>query len=150
MRERFSNREWALLKALPLHVFALVAGADGTVDALELSRFEQQVRAAGRLENPLHRALMESISLDDLDAAVDEALDYDKAVAGAAAIKAVLQRELAPEAYQAFIRSVFFYGVEIAHASGGGAFDPSNVSREETAALNTVATLYDVTLEFKV
>lgn len=46
MKEKFTQKEWQLLKLLPFQVFVLVAGADGRIDKNEVAQLRKDLQDA--------------------------------------------------------------------------------------------------------
>ena len=62
--------------------------------------------------------------------------------------KAVLQKRLSPDEYQEFITSMFFFGLTIARASGGGMFGTGDpVSDDEKRGLAAVGAFYELDID---
>lgn len=145
MRARFADNEWAVIRSLPIQVFGFVAGADGKIDRDEINDLIDQIAEADRLPSPLHRAIMRSISREkDFWSVLQHAESYAEAMEKSREIKRILRNALSPDEYDAFMRSLFWSGLEIAQASGGGPFGlMSPVSRSEQSKLDAFAELYE-------
>jgi len=139
----FSERQWELLKHLPFQIFAIVAGADGDVDIKEIQRFQKQFMNADNLENDLHREVMMSAYAEDIGKYVSTSASALRNAYNAKSIVPMMKQKLDPQAYEAFIVSLYDSAVEIALASGGGLFR-SGISREESDALSVLADMFEL------
>ena len=145
MRARFADNEWAVIRTLPIQVFGFIAGADGKIDRDEINDLIDQIAEADRLPSPLHRAIMQSISREkDFWSLLQLAESYAETMEKSREIKRILKNALRPDEYEAFMRSLFWSGLEIAQASGGGPFGlMSPVSKSEQSNLDAFAELYE-------
>jgi len=147
MREKFTQKEWELLKLLPFHVFVLVAGADQKIDEAEVAQLNEDLRTAPLYKDPLHRELFVDILTSDINALVKKAMDISKLVERANQMKTILKEKLTSEEYQRFVGSMFINGLKIARASGGGLLGLGDkVSEEEKRALLLFAAMFDLDL----
>lgn len=144
-RERFSDKEWALVRTLPLQVFGYIAGADGKIDRDEINDLIDQIAEADSLPSPLHRAIMRSLSAErDFWALLQQASHYADSMERSRSIKMILKNALTAHEYNGFMQSLFWSALEIAQASGGGPFGISSpVSRAEKDHLRAFTELYD-------
>lgn len=143
MDDEFSERQWELMKHLPFQIFAIVAGADGSVDEKEIRKFQKQFQNADNLENELHRDLMMDAYAEDMDKYISTSASAVRNAYNAKSIVPMLKQKLHPEDYEDFIKSLYGSAVEIARASGGGLFR-SGISKEEAKALAVLAEMFDV------
>lgn len=139
----FSERQWELLKHLPFQIFAIVAGADGSIDDKEIRKFEKQFDNAEDLENDLHREVLLSTHAEDMDTYVSTSASAIRNAYNAKSIVPMLKQKLDQEDYEAFISSLYASAVEIARASGGGLFR-SSISKAEAKALAVVAEMFQL------
>ncbi len=139
----FSERQWELLKHLPFQIFAIVAGADGTVDEKEIRKFQKQFENAEKLENELHRDVMMSAYAEDMDKYISTSPSAIRNAYNAKSIVPMLKQKLSPRDYEDFIVSLHASAVEIARASGGGLFS-LGISKEEARALAVLAEMFEI------
>lgn len=146
MKSRFTAEEWELLKLLPIKVFLMVASADGKIDEKEIAQFDENLRKAPYLLDPLHKELFVDLCTSDFSALINQATDQAKFTDRLVKIKACLQEVLTPEEYERFVGSMFIGGCQIANASGGGFLGRgSKVSQEEQTALTNFANAFGLT-----
>lgn len=143
MNYEFSERQWDLLQHLPFQIFAIVAGADGTIDEKEVQRFRDQFARAEELENDLHREVLNSASAQDLSRYVSTSPSAIRNAYNAKAIVPWLKEKMDAPDYEAFILSLYRSAIDIARASGGGLFK-SSISAEEKDALFVLADMFEL------
>jgi hypothetical protein len=145
MKEKFTQKEWELLKLLPFHVFVMVAGADNEIDDKEIAQLNEDLRTAPYYKDPLHRELFVDILTSDLNALIRKAMDPSKLLERVNEAKAVLKEKLTSHEYQRFVASMYINGLKVARASGGGLLGRGDkVSDEEKLALVTFAAMFDL------
>lgn len=147
MKDRFSAEEWELLCYLPFQVFVMVSAADGKIDNKEWDAFDEGFRSAAMLKNELHRELLIGLLQSDMKKYIEGSVNFQKNLHSAELLRPILREKLNPQEYQDFLISVFYDGVRVARASGGGFMSSSPISREEAQALATIAGIYEIDLK---
>ena len=148
MKEKFTPKEWELLKLLPFQLFVLVAGADQKIDGAEVAQLNENLKKAPFYKDPLHRELIIDIIASDVNDLIKEAMDASKFVDRANRIKSILRGKLTPDEYQRFLGSVFINGLGIARASGGGILGLGDkVGEEEKRALFLFAAMFELDMD---
>ncbi|NNG15791.1 MAG: hypothetical protein HKM89_04860 [Gemmatimonadales bacterium] len=145
MKERFEATEWAHLQALPIHLFAAIAIADGEIQKEEIEEFVRRLTiGAHGYKDPLHRELARSI----VDADILKVLKRkDAGGFKPDKTKQVLKEKLTSEEYQKFVGSLFIDAFNIAAASKTGLFRKKAISAEEHERLTAIAIFWEVELE---
>ena len=136
----FSEQEWQNLLYSPILVFALVAGADGSIDKKEIQNFQKQLLMGLIVENDIMQQLMADL-IPDVAKLLKEVLDgkIDPKTTLEEIVVAV-NSNLPGEDAIAFKMSLMEIGKSIAEASGGflGIFG-SKISKEEEQTLAILA-----------
>lgn len=136
-----SGREEQLLVAsAPLLVFALVAGADGKVDSKEFKSFQQQLIVGTFLsESRLFSAATQTLikNFPDMLQAIHSSNVQPLEMLAFA--NASLDQLAEPSEVLAFRRALLDMGRQIAESSGGFLGFGSKVSKQERAALESIA-----------
>jgi hypothetical protein len=144
LKNKFTDREWELLKQLHFQVFGLVAGSDGVIDRKERAVLERQLRSGELVSNPLHRRLLTDILKEDVRGNARPTIS-SPILTPTGSLKDLLRDRLTDSEYHDFINSLFAFGLEVARASGGGPLGLTGpISPEEDAALNAFAVEYEL------
>ncbi|MES9939260.1 MAG: hypothetical protein ABW104_00220 [Candidatus Thiodiazotropha sp. 6PLUC2] len=144
-KAQFSNDEWNYILYSPIVVFALVAGADGTIDRKEVVSFHKELLKgiAGDSAMMQHVMIevipnMESLTKDVLHGEVDPKSVIEK-------IAKAVDLKLSDDEAMQFKLSLLQFGKAVAESSGGflGIFG-NKISKEEKTALAALAVLLKV------
>lgn len=137
--------EWNALSCVPLVVFALVAAADGNIDADEVASFQNSVLRNVATENEaLQRILMLAMSnfAPLMQGIMEQKLDP---IVSLQAANDILDKHFEPQEAQAIKQAFYNIGKSVAEASGGlfGMFG-SKISKSEKKALEAIAKLLNL------
>jgi hypothetical protein len=138
MDERFTPEEWDTLTVLPFVVFTMVAAADGEIQAEEASLFVDQIRSTAFCADPLRRELSQTILASDFMELFMASKDATRWEALLERARRILRLRLSDAEYRAFLSSVVFAGLEVAHAAKDREGKPRQ-SQEEQATLIDLA-----------
>ncbi len=140
----FSSDQWRDLLRAPLLVFAVVAGADGTIDKKEIRKFQEQLLAAATGHQGLMRELITAL-LADMEAQTRAVLGGEvEPVEALKRVAAALDGRLPADEAQAVKIELLRMGKGIAEASGGFFGFGSKISKAEKQALAALVILLNL------
>jgi hypothetical protein len=147
--ERFSPEEWKVLRMAPIHVFLLVAGADGKLDEKEAEAFEKLLlHSEAHIQDPLLRRITAGFTEESAAQAVmDAAGQGESAALELFTIPGMLKGKLGEEEATRFKTALLQFGKVIAESSGGFFGFGSRISKDERKTLEGLARVFNVKLD---
>lgn len=142
--KNLSYEEFKKLKQAPFLIYFLVASADGEIDKKEMLQFMEVLSNPESHTNPIFSKII-NIVTNDIDAIVTEMkqqpINYIEELSH---LKDIVNNNLPEHDANNFKLTLLLLGKKIAEASGGFLGFGDKISREELAALQTIAACLEI------